>query len=1032
MSHHLALHFLGTPQLYLDNSLINTERRKAIGLLAYLANERGQHSRESLSAFLWPDYEQSKAFTNLRHTLWEIQKAIGEGWLNADRNKIGLNEQADIWLDVAQFKSLSEQSRSQKDDLLRISLLVDSAKLYRNQFLAGFNLKDAYSFNEWILAKSEELRRDLADILNTISEDYCVLNQPEKAIPYARRLITLDPLNESSHRRLMNIYNHAGQHSAALMQYKTCEQVLREELQLDPQPETLALYKIIRKGELKPAQVARQKETALPKHNLPSQLSSFFGREKEQVEIMDLVSKNRLVTLVGTGGIGKTRLSLQIAEKVVSAFKDGVWFIELAPLSDPALILNTIASVLGVREEQGRPLMATMLDWLRDKDMLFVLDNCEHLVKACAEFAAAGLLATRGIRILASSREALGTAGERVYHVPSLEIPNPKDSISIETVTKFAAMRLFIERATQALKSFSLTNANAPGVVQICYRLDGIPLAIELAAARVKVLRVDQIAQRLDNRFRLLTSGSQAVLPRHQTLRAMIDWSYDLLSETEQVLFRRLSAFVGGWTLEAAESVCAGERIESLDVLDLLDHLIDKSLIGMDEQAVEPRYQMLETIRQYAREKLVDSNEDEKMHDQHLSFFVQFAEYTEPMFYTPQLTEWLPRLESEHRNLQAALEWACERNIEASLWLAGLLERFWFFGDHVSEAYTWYSRVLNDGARAPITKGLALALYSSGCVSLNLEHLDEAQVSLELSITFWQQLGEQQRLASSLAWLAYLFLQRGESEHACAIYSENESLFRTSSGTGPSLAWILSCWGAASAAVCQNDPAAKALLDEALSLAHSLQDPLLILLAFSSLGDWAVLQGDYENALRYFQESLVWRRQLGTQWIIAAGLRQVANEMCLRGDYQQAEPLYSEALAMARSSGDQHSEAFISQALGEVEIHRGNFKQATMLLTESLSSFRKWEDALGIARCLIRFADLWQMQGQVEQAAHILGFVEPWLESNQLQLVIFDETHYMRSLAATRAQLDETAFNAVWKTGNKMTVEEAMQYAMNN
>jgi tetratricopeptide (TPR) repeat protein len=309
-------------------------------------------------------------------------------------------------------------------------------------------------------------------------------------------------------------------------------------------------------------------------------------------------------------------------------------------------------------------------------------------------------------------------------------------------------------------------------------------------------------------------------------------------------------------------------------------------------------------------------------------------------------------------------------------------------------------------------------------------HLDEAQVSLESSITFWQQLGEQQRLASSLAWLAYLFLQRGESEHACAIYSEHESLFRTSSGTGPSLAWILSCWGAANAAVCQNDPAAKALLDEALSLAHTLQDPFFILLAYSSLGDWAVLQGDYETALRYFQEALVWRRQLGTQWIIAAGLRQVANVMCLRGDYQQAEPLYTEALAMARTSGDQHSEAFIALALGEVAIHRSDFKQATMLLTESLSSFRKWADALGIARCLIRFADLWQMQGQIEQAAHILGFVEPWLESNQLQLVIFDETHYKRSLAATRAQLDETTFNAVWETGNKMTVEEAVQYAL--
>lgn len=1030
MSPHLALHFMGTPQLFLDNSLIHADRRKSIALLAYLAIERGQHSRESLSALLWPDYAQSKAFTNLRHTLWEIQQVIGEGWLNADRDKIGLNEQADIWLDVTHFKSLFEQSRNQKDDLLRISLLVDSSNLYRNHFLTGFSLKDAYSFNEWLFAKSEELRSDLADILNSLSEFYCVLNQPVKAIPYTRRLIALDPLNESSHRCLMNIYNLAGQHSAALMQYKSCEKILRKELGLDPQPETLALYKKIRKGELQPAQITRQKEKTLPKHNLPSQLSSFIGREKERDEIIDLISKNRLVTLVGTGGIGKTRLSLQIAEKVTPVFNDGVWLIELAPLSDPALILNAIASVLGVREEQGRPLLATLLNWLRNKELLFVLDNCEHLVKACAEFAAAGLQATSGIRILASSREALGVVGERVYRVPSLDIPNPKEIISIDTVTQFAAVRLFIERATQTFKLFSVTNANAPDVALICYRLDGIPLAIELAAARVKVMRVDQIAERLDNRFHLLTSGSQAALPRHQTLRAMIDWSYELLSDAEKVLFRRLSVFVGGWTLEAAESVCAGKSIESSEVLDLLEHLNDKSLIGMDAQAVEPRYNMLETIRQYALEKLVDSNEDEKTHDQHLIYFIQFAEYTEPMFYTPHITEWQPRLECEHRNLRAALEWACERNVEASRWLAGLLERFWFFGDHVSEAYTWYSRVLNNSARTPITKGLALATYSSGCVSLNLEHLDEAQVSLESSITFWQLLGEQQRLASALAWLAYLFLQRGECEHACAIYAEHEPLFRTSRGTGPSLAWILSCWGAASAEVCQNDPDAKAHLDEAISLAHTQHDPLFILLAYSSLGDWAVLHGDYEKALNYFQEALVWRRKLGTHWIIAAGLRQVANAMSLLGDYPQAESLYTEALVMACTSGDQHSEAFIAQALGEVASHRGDFKLATRLMTEGFSYFRKWADALGIARCLIGFADLWRMQGKVKQAALILGFVEPWLESNHLQLVIFDKTHYKRSLAVIRAQLDGSAFNAVWETGNNMTFEDAMQYAL--
>jgi len=769
-------------------------------------------------------------------------------------------------------------------------------------------------------------------------------------------------------------------------------------------------------------------QTGTPRHNLPAQPTSFVGREHEMAEVQRLLETHRLVTLTGSGGIGKTRLALHVAVELLHKFKDGVWLIELAPLSDPALLLNTIASVLGVREEQDRPLMATLLDWLNNKELLFVIDNCEHLVEACAKFATAGLRSSRGTRILATSREALGIAGETAYRVPSLEIPNPKDPISMDTVLQYTAVRLFIERAAQALGTFSVTNANASVVAQICYRLDGIPLAIELAAARVKVLRVEQIAERLDNRFHLLTGGSRTALPRHQTLRGTIDWSYNLLTGTEQVLLRRLSVFVGGWTLEAAETVCADETIESLEVLDLLTHLMDKSLIGMDELAVEPRYRMLETIRQYAREKLLDANEREQLRDQHLHFFVQLAEHTQPILASAQRSAWLPRMESEHDNLRAALEWACERDLETARWLAGLLERYWLFGDHLSDARMWSARVLGAGERVTVTKGLALALLGSGSVMLNLDHLDEAQVSLESSIVLWRQLGDQRWLAWSLVYLAYLLLQRGQGARACAIFAEHESLFRASSGNV--LAWALSSWGTATASVRFDDPVAKALLDEALSIAHIMQDPHNILLAYSGLGDWAVMQGDYATARHYFLEALVWRRQLGTRWIIAVGLQQVANVMCLQGDYQQAEPLYTEALAMARAFGDQRTEASIAQALGEVAIHLGDVARAGTLLTASLSSFRKWADALGIARCLMAFADLRQAQDQIEQAAHVLGFIEPWLISNQLQLVFFDRTHYESSVTAARTQLDEVTFNAVWEAGSKMTMEQAAAYVL--
>lgn len=770
-------------------------------------------------------------------------------------------------------------------------------------------------------------------------------------------------------------------------------------------------------------------------NNLPLQLTSFIGREREIAEVARLLESTRLLTLTGTGGCGKTRLALRVAEGMLDSFPDGVWFVDLAPLSDPAFVVHTIAAVLGVREEASRPLFATLMDWLSHRELLLVLDNCEHLAEACAQFADAGLHASRETSILTTSRQPLGISGESAYRVPSLEVLNPKLQISIEQLIQYAAVRLFVERATQALSTFRLTHENAPGIAQICFRLDGIPLAIELAAARVKALAVDKIAERLDDRFHLLTGGSRTALPRQQTLRALIDWSYDLLTEPERVLLRRLSVFAGGWTVEAAEVLCAddgtamaGSRLVRNDILDLLTRLVDKSLVVLDEQRAETRYRMLDTIRQYASEKLLDADEQLRFRERHLGVFVQMAEHSQPILETAQRTLWLLRLESEHDNLRAALGWAVERDLETARWLAGMLERFWFLNDHLSEARTWYARVLSAGERTSVTPGLALAQLSSGCVSVNLEHLDEAQVSLESSVVSWKRLGDPKWFAWSLAWLAYLLLQRGEGERALAIYAENESVFRGSSGA--SLAWTLSCWGTASAAVRRDDPTAKALLDEALSLALDLQDPLYILLAYSSLGDWAVMQGDYPTARRNFLEALVWRRQLGTRWIIAAGLRQVANLMCLEGDYLQAEPLYREALALSRALGDQHSEASIAQALGEVAIQRSNIEQGMSLLAESLSSFRKWRDPLGIARCLIGFACLLQSLKDAGGAAHLLGFVEAWLESNQLKLVIFDHTNYARGVAAARAQLDKAAFTNAWKEGRVMTLEQAVKYLL--
>jgi predicted ATPase len=398
-------------------------------------------------------------------------------------------------------------------------------------------------------------------------------------------------------------------------------------------------------------------------NNLPLQLTSFIGREKELAEIKSLVDHNRLVTLTGSGGVGKTRHCLQVAAEVLDDFADGAWLVELASVSDPALVSTTVAAALGVREVQERPLVAALEDHLRNKSLLLLLDDCEHMLDTCAQLVDDLLHACPHLKVLVSSREALAIDGEVAFRVTSLSLPDPLHLPALETLPQFDSVRLFIERAVSVKSDFVVSNENAPSVAQVCSRLDGIPLAIELAAARVKGLSVEQIAQRLDDRFRLLTGGSRTALPRHRTLRAMIEWSYDLLSEPERALLRQLAVFIGDLTLEAAEAVCApqaGAGGMTNDVLDLLLRLVDKSLITPQEQAGQTRYRMLETIREFAGERLSESGEEVRLREQHLEFFLKFSELAEPKLQGPEPLIWLHALGSEYENLRAALEWAQE------------------------------------------------------------------------------------------------------------------------------------------------------------------------------------------------------------------------------------------------------------------------------------------------------------------------------------------------------------------------------------
>ena len=483
-------------------------------------------------------------------------------------------------------------------------------------------------------------------------------------------------------------------------------------------------------------------------NNLPVQVTSFIGREKEIEAVETLLSKTRLLTLTGSGGCGKTRLGLQVAADVLENYPDGVWLIELAPLADPALVPQAVAQALNVSEEPGKPLLPTLVAALKAKRLLLVLDNCEHVLDACSRLVDALLRACPGVGVLASSREGLGIAGETVYRVPSLSLPDPKQTATPASLNLYEAVRLFVDRARAALPGFVVTNANAPALASVCHRLDGIPLAIELAAARVRSLSVEEINNKLDNRFRLLTGGSRTALPRQQALRALIDWSFDLLNAQEKMLLCRLSVFAGGWTLQAAEAVgvgesLTGESIEDWEILDLLTSLVDKSLVLAQTQRETTRYGLLETVRQYVRDRLTESGESLVVRTRHANYFLTLAEEVKPKMRGMEQVQWMGVLEEEHDNLRQALAWYAEdaQDAEAGgkgLRLAAALFELWKTHGHLSEGRERLHTLLAHPTRQEPTSARAQALAEAGWLAYMQDDYVQTRVLLEKSLVVAQ------------------------------------------------------------------------------------------------------------------------------------------------------------------------------------------------------------------------------------------------------------------------------------------------------
>ena len=539
-------------------------------LLAFLVLHRDtQQSRKLLACLLWQDSSEAQAHSNLRNLLHRLRRVLPDAdrFVLADAHTLRWRSDAPLELDVDEF----EQAASHADS---IPSLQAAANLYRGALLPA-------CYDEWLLPERERLHELYLDALAQLIlllERAC---DYRAAIGYARRLLQADPLREEAYRQLMRLYALSGDRADVVRVYQTCVTVLKRELNIEPSLLTHETFEQLRKAEaLSERSGATRGKPG--KHNLPVPLTSFVGCERELGTIKLLLVHKRLLTLTGAGGCGKTRLAIQVARDIVEAYADGVWFVDLAPLSNPALVSQAVATALGVRERQGQSVTKTVVDYLQSKELWLVLDNCEHLLTACAQLMEVLLRACPRVKILATSRERLNLAGETVRLVPSLSLPDTRRP-SWETLASSDAVQLFSERAALVVPTFTLNATNAAAVAQICRRLDGIPLAIELAAACVRMLTPVQIAARLDDALHVLTRGTKSVPPRHQTMRAALDWSYNLLGKKERALFRWLSVFAGGFTLEAAETVCAdtgGQGVISPHkVFDLLCDLIDKSLV---------------------------------------------------------------------------------------------------------------------------------------------------------------------------------------------------------------------------------------------------------------------------------------------------------------------------------------------------------------------------------------------------------------------------------------------------------------------
>jgi predicted ATPase/DNA-binding SARP family transcriptional activator len=1046
-------------------SSVHFHLHKACDLVKLLAlAPRHRMPREQVLEWLWPDGDPRSSTNNLNQALRSARNVL-EAFQPPVyiRNEDGLLELVSdeaLWVDVEAFEAAAARARRSQD----ISLCRAALELYAGELLP----EDRYA--EWAVQRREILKQTFLKLLLDLAHLHEAHGENQPAIESFQALIAVDPLIEEAHVGLMRNYALSGQRSQALRQYQLLQDILSNELATEPDLDSQKLHRQILEGKYPPPEKQAQLIEDMPqileerKHNLPFQMTSFIGREQELVQVKELLSSHRLVTLTGPGGVGKTRLALKLAESTLKSFADGVWLVELSPLPDSDLVPQAVAQALGIYLDANTPVLTRLMQYLEKKHILVILDNCEHLLPGCTRLVDTLLKNCPQLHILGTSRENFSLPGEASHHLPTLTFPDPHSWPGLDELSQFEAIHLFVERASLVLPGFSLSPKNAGAVVRVCQRLDGIPLAIELAAARLRLLSVEQISDRLEDAFQLLTGGSPAALPRHQTLRASIDWSYNLLSSQEQQLLQRLSVFTGGWSLEAAEAMW---KENPAGLLDLMGQLVSKSLVIVDAHFAQPRYHLLDTIHRYAQEKLLESGGETAARDLHLDYFASLTKQAAQHLRSRGMIEWLERLDLDRENLNLAMEWSMVmpgRNdkIEKGLQIAADLDYYWWVRgltvQHMGLRKRLLAAELEQRGDIPLTgnrslqRARALIIY---------QEEDVWDAALQESMQLLRSLGPSARRDLGIA--LYYFTNKPSTPPPPDTWRECLLIFRQEQD----LFWLSEC--------------------------------------YHCIGYWYFVRGQFTEARKYCEESLVWKRQIEDIDGIALTILSMAEYDLFVGDYQKSRELLNEALDQARGLKNLFLDGRANLNLLQVALAEGNYAEASQYAEKTIASFREfgwqpgiyevlWQEAkiawsmgdfkgarmkaealvgladistsdrangiyvlgrialtlgeTGKAESLLKqafafvdesfllhqkamlltgYVSLCSKQGRMVEATQCAGAIDEILQKVFLGLPPRMRDEYQEGLETACASLSESAFDQAWESGKLMTLEQLIQ-----